>query len=189
MLYIDPKFSILAVCLIMTLPLDWLLSAATAAWFHEICHLIMLRIFRIPVYKIEIGIFGAKIDAASGTEWQNFFAAAAGPFGSLLLCLLYRHMPKIAICAAVQALFNLLPVYPMDGGRMLRAILEKICPRFARKAEGWVQFIVMTAAAVFSLYISCAYDLGVFPAALCLAMIIKGFCGKRPCKRGKNRVQ
>lgn len=189
MIYIDPKLSILAVCLLLTLPLDWLLSSVFAAFFHEVCHLIMLNTQGIPVYKIKIGIFGAEIEADSGSAVQEFLSAAAGPLGSLLLCLFYRCVPKIAICAAAQAFFNLIPAYPMDGGRMLRIILKKISPRHARKAERWVEIGVIVIAAAASLYFSWAYDLGIFPIWLSLTVIIKGLSRKRPCKQGQNRVQ
>ena len=55
---------------------------------------------------------------------QEFLSAMAGPAAGFLLVLLFPWFPRIAFSALVQSLFNLLPIYPFDGGRVIRSIMR-----------------------------------------------------------------
>lgn len=54
---------------------------------------------------------------------EAVICALSGPLGGLLLTLTIGYLPRLALCALVQSIFNLLPFYPLDGGRALRAML------------------------------------------------------------------
>ena len=120
-IYLDGRTCLLWAVLLLTLPLTWLLSAMLAALFHELCHLLALALMGIPVHGIGIGSRGSRIHTPPLDPKRELVCAAAGPLGSLFLLLFLRQIPRIAICAAFQGLYNLLPLYPLDGGRILRS--------------------------------------------------------------------
>ena len=123
---ISPGAYILLSLLILTVPIQWIAASIFAAFFHEFCHIIVIRLCNCSVNSIEIGAFGAKIHTSSLSLPQEFLCALVGPCGSFLMLLFSRWIPRIALCGLVQGIFNLLPLYPMDGGRIFRCFIEWI---------------------------------------------------------------
>ena len=119
---ISAGFYIAAAAAVLLLPWNVMISFAAASAVHELGHLAMLRCCRVPVHQIRLGIFGAGLSTAAMPPRQELICAAAGPAGSLLLVCFSRQFPMIALFGTVQGLFNLLPIYPLDGGRVLRSI-------------------------------------------------------------------
>lgn len=105
--------------LLLTLPLPWFAAAVAAAGIHEAGHLLAIRLLGADARKIQVGPTGAKIHTSFSEPWRELLCAAAGPAASLLLVLAAKPFPRIALCGFVQGLYNLLPIYPLDGGRML----------------------------------------------------------------------
>ena len=115
---------LLAAAAILLLPIPLFLGAVSAAAVHEFAHCLALAHFQIPIQEIRIGPLSAQICVASMEPWQELACAAAGPLGSLSLLLFARQLPLLALFGFVQGIFNLLPLYPMDGGRILRASMN-----------------------------------------------------------------
>jgi len=123
----------------------WLLGAVTAVLLfasvvlHELGHSTVARRFGIRVRRITLFIFGgiAQIDAEPPTPRAEFLIAVAGPAVSLVLALLFgllrfpvaAVLPLLAVVRYLGyinwalVLFNLIPGFPLDGGRVLRAVL------------------------------------------------------------------
>jgi len=109
---------------------------------HELGHSWVALRNQIPVRSITLFIFGgvAQIEEEPHTPGADFWIAIAGPLTSLglsgvfgLFWLLDQHIPYLAAPSsylmrinAVLAIFNLIPGFPLDGGRVLRAIVWKI---------------------------------------------------------------
>lgn len=106
---------------VLLLPLNWLISAAMAAAVHELGHLLALKCCHVDIFGIAVGAFGAKISTGAMSPLQELVCAAAGPLCSLALLLLADAAPVLAMIGLAQGLFNLLPFYPMDGGRVISA--------------------------------------------------------------------
>ena len=107
---------------VLMLPWNVLLSFAAAASFHELCHVIALYLCGNRVKEVRFRTLGVQIVTGQLSPGQELICAAAGPTGSLLLTLFSQQMPIVALFGLCQGIFNLLPIYPMDGGRMVRSI-------------------------------------------------------------------
>lgn len=109
---------------------------------HELSHSLVARAEGGGVHKITLFLFGgvAQMDEEPRTPAKEFLMAAAGPGMSLVLAALFfigftvatlrglpwwlwaplRYLSAINLALGV---FNLLPGFPLDGGRVLRSIL------------------------------------------------------------------
>lgn len=106
---------------------------------HEFGHSLTARSFGIETRAITLHLFGgvAQLLGEPRTPRQEFLIAAAGPAVSLVLAavlgagawltlgvpLLATLLLNLALINLALGIFNLLPGYPMDGGRLLRAFL------------------------------------------------------------------
>ncbi|HEX2141821.1 MAG TPA: site-2 protease family protein, partial [Candidatus Limnocylindria bacterium] len=127
--------------------LYWAVAAGVAALFfasvlaHELSHALVARRFDIKVSDITLFVFGgaASLEGDARTPRQEALIAFAGPLCSLLIGgALYGvdvlvGQPQVAALVAWLAfinlslgIFNLFPGFPMDGGRLLRALLWKV---------------------------------------------------------------
>ena len=126
MIRLDDRVWLLWSLWILLIPAPWILGAAAAACVHEVFHIGAVYCRGGKVHSIAIGPFGAKIHADGIEGFREALCALAGPAGSFLCVSLIRIFPVFSLCALVQGLFNLLPIYPMDGGRVLSCLTAAI---------------------------------------------------------------
>ena len=137
---------ILLALLLLTCPLSWLAASILAAGFHELCHLGAVKLLGGQALGFRAGARGAVLEVAGLSPWREALAAAAGPAGSLLLLLLAGPFPCLALCGLGQGLFNLLPVFPLDGGRILLRVLETLgLGERAGKITAFVSWLTLAA--------------------------------------------
>lgn len=163
---------------LLVLPLPWVAAAVLAAAVHELCHYLAIAALGGQVGRIAVGSGGAAMELGCLSPVRELLAAAAGPVGSLSLMLMGRFFPRLALCGLVQGLFNLLPIYPLDGGRILRRALELALPdRAAAAITCWTGFAFALCGTFFCL------RLGFLPGAVVfLAAWIRG---NRACTEEK----
>lgn len=125
--------------LLLVLPLRWILAAGLAAAIHELGHYLAIRLCGGKVYRIRIGVGRTVMEAEPLQPVRELICAAAGPLGSFSLLLVAKYVPAAALCGLIQGLFNLLPLFPMDGGRIVRCMIESIFPLNADKIIDYIQ--------------------------------------------------
>lgn len=168
--------------LLLILPLDWIIAAAIAAVFHELCHILTLYSLSGSMKSIKIQPGGCVIESSRLGEWKQFFSILAGPLGSFSLLLLCRNAPNIAICGFFQGLYNLIPILPLDGGRLLRLLLYSICPKQADKVMVLVAYGICIVLILLAIWFSVTASLGIMPFLFSLLWSIKYLPRKIPCK-------
>lgn len=122
-LRIEPGACLLPVLGIVFLPARWLLGVILAASVHELSHAAAAVALGCGVREVTLGFRGARMVLGPATRSQEVLCAAAGPVGSLLLLSLIRRFPEAALAGFVQGCFNLLPIYGLDGGRILGGLV------------------------------------------------------------------
>lgn len=182
MIRVQPSACILMAALLLLLPLDWLIAALLAAAVHELGHLAVIHAYGSRPEFLSIGFFGAQIHTGPLDNRAEFFCAAAGPAASLCLLSLCRFFPKLALCGAVQGMFNLIPVHPMDGGRMLYCALRRFCPRRADGILQIVQWLILCIFLVLSLIMATGRKEGFLPVFVCVMVLSRLAISKIPCK-------
>ncbi|MDK9500754.1 site-2 protease family protein [Streptomyces katrae] len=123
---------------------------------HELAHTIAALRYKLPVRRIQLQFFGgvSEIEKESETPGREFVLAFVGPLLSLALAgAFYLGMKAVhpatvpgvllaglMISNLLVAAFNLLPGLPLDGGRMLRAVIWGITgkPMTGTVAAAWV---------------------------------------------------
>ena len=175
--------------LILTVPLNWFVAAMFAAVVHEFFHAAAICMTGGHICRLRIGILGAEMEAAIPGRSEEIISAMAGPCGSFLLLLLCHSFPRISICGLVQGLYNLLPLYPLDGGRALLHILMSICPKSAERIMDAVEFLTAVILVAVCIYASFAQTLGIFPLFMTVFLVVKMRLRKIPCKQRKIKVQ
>ena len=182
MIRVQPSALILMAALLLLLPLDWLIVALLAAAVHELGHLAVIHAYGSRTEFLSIGFFGAQIHTGPLDNRAEFFCAAAGPAASLFLLSLCRFFPRLALCGAVQGMFNLIPVHPMDGGRMLRCFLRRLCPRRAEEIVHIVHCLAICGLLALSLIAAICRKDGFLPVLVCITVLCKLLLSKIPCK-------
>ena len=186
---VDVSACLIGTFLLLTLPLNWLLSALAAAAFHELCHGAAILLLGGRIWGVRIGAGGAVMETEPLSSGKELVCALAGPAGSLLLVLTFRIFPRMAVCALVQAAFNLLPVFPLDGGRALRCALMRFCPKWANRIAILVQWGALGILGALALAATFYWKLGMLSLTAVTLLAIKAFLRKRPCKLTRFGVQ
>jgi Zn-dependent protease len=112
------------------------LMAAGSVLLHELGHALMARHLHVPVAGIEMHFFGgaAQMAGMPSRPGDEIAIAAAGPAVSFALAGVglglaeLTGLAPLALFGVVNlllAVFNLLPAFPSDGGRILRALLAR----------------------------------------------------------------
>jgi Zn-dependent protease/predicted transcriptional regulator len=127
--------------------------------FHEMCHSLVARSYGIPMKGITLFIFGgvAEMGDEPHSPRAEFTMAIAGPLSSIMIAVvaygIYAFgkargwvVPVVGVIHYLStingllAAFNLIPAFPLDGGRVLRSALWGLKGnlRWATRVSSWI---------------------------------------------------
>ena len=180
MLHIDNRAWLLWASWVLLIPLRWVLSAVLAALIHEGFHIAAVYLLGGRICRVKISFLGAVIEAHDLDCIKEAVCAIAGPIGSLLLGLLIRRFPILGICALAQGGFNLMPIYPLDGGRALLRLLECSFSEQPIRMFQFMEMLFLVILLIASCVISLRYCLGIYPILVAFLLILRALLRKRP---------
>lgn len=171
----------------------WIMGVATSLALtlsilvHEFGHAFTAYEFKLPIERIHLFLFGgmAELRHRPIKPYQEFFIALSGPVVSILFAIIFyavailfeEHeiqtfyvLQNIGLMNALLGVFNLIPIYPLDGGRALRALIWWWKKRFYRasrityKIGKQIIGVLFLAAIVLYLFsqVAIAFWMGIF---------------------------
>jgi Zn-dependent protease len=127
-----------------------ILALFACVLLHEFGHAFAARAFGIRTPDITLWPFGgvARLNRIPDKPWQELIVAIAGPLVNVVIAAVlflihgtagiqqaeHLESPRVDLLAklawvnVILVLFNLIPAFPMDGGRVLRALLAMVMP-------------------------------------------------------------
>ncbi len=162
------------------IPFQWWIAWIAASLIHELSHITTLKLCGGRILSIVVGTGGTVIESDCNSELKKLICTLSGPLSGFLFLVLLDVMPRVAICAILQSIYNLLPFEGLDGGRVLKIIIHKMLPDHT--AEKTLVFIDCTVSATLlgmALYATVYFNLGIMPILLALFLLIKKSLAKR----------
>lgn len=181
---IDLKIFIFLILFYFTKQIELYAMIMIFAIIHELGHLLAGLLMGMKPEKIEIMPFGVsisfkintreynkKIKKGNALEIKKIIVALAGPITNFILILIASNL-KLDLIKSILIIytnflimiFNLLPIYPLDGGRVLKGILHIIFGK--RKSEKYINIIskitVIVITAISSILILYIKNISIF---------------------------
>ena len=193
---IDLKIFLIMFIFILTNQIQIYMLIMLFALIHELGHLLSGIILKLKPEKIEIipvGVsiafklkpeyFNHKIGKTNILEIKKILISIAGPLTNIIIIWISLKLPinivqKISIIYAniLIVIFNLLPIYPLDGGRILNGILHiQFGKRKAEKYINSISFVCLVLLTlVGSILVYSLKNISIFLIIVCLwVMYIK----------------
>lgn len=157
--------------LFLMLPVNMVISVFISVLVHELAHAWVANLKGYQVYGINIDIFSGSASIDNNMhERDSIPIVAAGPISNVLLAgigfLLVFILPHDTLVLAkdfivsfitvnvVLAIFNILPIFPMDGGRIVKdlLVLKMRDRRKAKRIAATISLIFSALLLVYSIY-------------------------------------
>ena len=170
-LRVNPFMFVTAACCCIVFPISWITAWLVSVVVHEVAHYLCIRACDGQVSFIRLGVTGMRMHANLDSPKKEVLCAAAGPVGSFALLLLRRWFPLVAIFGFIHGAYNLMPVYPADGGRILVFMLSD--KPYGKKLQKYIEASTLFVVTVVGLIISLSFRLGMIPIIVIIYWIVR----------------
>jgi len=154
----------------------WIAAALLfAVLVHEFSHMLVASLLGVRTDKLRLLPFGAEvsIDCAFLTKDKKIWILLAGPIGNIVLAIVLSSLlwlfPQVflvvevlIIANAIPGFLNLLPIYPLDGGKILHLVAGE------RKWVVWWSNIFFGGLFI----ASCLFFFNIALLVMCVMMVI-----------------
>ena len=174
----------------------------TIICIHEFCHILTAKRYGIKTESILLLPIGgaACMDKMPEKPWQEFLMAVAGPLSNICLALA-GHVARLIVGTDILwisksldffvtiniiiACFNILPIFPMDGGRVLRSLLQVVT---GTKKHIATNIAYYTGVVIVALVLSFAISSKNFSLLLALGvMVVVGYAEMKDTRKEHKR--
>lgn len=159
-IHIHPVLIIFIIISFMTGTFIELIIILAIVLFHELGHFMMATYFKWRIRSVMLWIFGGVMDTdehGNKPLFQDILVTIAGPLQHIVLFILILLSSSLNILSpsvmelvlyynTILLVFNLLPIWPLDGGKLLSAILSLFLP-FKKAYDIVILFSIAAALA------------------------------------------
>lgn len=125
---------------------------------HELSHMICALLFNIDIEEISLMPTGVSAKYKGKiSNLKELIISLAGPAASIFLAFLYNNEIYFMINIFI-VIFNLIPIYPLDGGRIFRVLLKMIFgEKMGKKISTYFTNILVIGIFLISIFVAAYY--------------------------------
>lgn len=169
----------------LEIALLWIPVLFSSVLVHELAHAAVIALFGHGPSEIELGGWGGQtVNRRRAASWQEILISFAGPLSSFALALacsgVLRLLPlestNIILLAflgqmrevnVVWGIFNLFPIFPLDGGQiLLHGLAHVVKQATAFVATTWISIVLAAGLGLAALFLMKAYFVAIIAASL-----------------------
>lgn len=205
-LKIDLKIILFALIFYFTGQIEIYCLCLLFALIHELGHVLVARILGNKLLKFKIMPFGFSIFLQTNIEdynkkikkgnmyvLKNLIISIAGPITNIIIFLVTFFLPielmikeKIIYINAIIAIFNLIPMYPLDGSKILQNALKLFCSN--KESYKYTNIVANATLIIFTIFCS-VFILYAKNIAIVAILIYLYYINIKENERQKIRVQ